>query len=578
MDILLNNKTNRMKNLRLFFAVIVLLFLQMETFAQADLRWYEKAIFYQIYPPSFKDFDGDGIGDIKGIIEKLDYVQSIGINAIWFTPMFSSPFKDGGYDVSDYYSIDKRYGTNDDMVQLIAKAHEKGLKLCLDLVIGHTSNENPWFVESSKGTNLRYSDYYIWTPFVPNEVKGKPTVRGNDIMGEDKYVPFKSARGNYYIKNFYDIQPALNFGFANPNPDHPWEQSIDAPGPQAVQREMKNVISFWMDKGIDGFRVDLASSIVKNDPGKKATIKVWQGLNLWFREKYPQGILIAEWFNPKQSSEAGFNIDFMRGGSLVSNRQGGEFQPTICYFARDGKGQLKDWYDQFIAQYDATKGKSYISLPTGNHDNPRLNAGDRNTTDQLKVTMTFFLTMPGIPVIYYGDEIGMKFLTGLYNKEGSQGDSSKNRAGSRTPMQWDSTKNAGFSTSGFWNLYLPVDKDPDRPNVAKEEQDSNSLLNYTRKLIQLRKSSKALSADGDWQLLSDVNKPYPMVYNRSAGGESFCIILNPTDKNLTVDIPTLKNNKASLVLGKAKGGYYKIGSPYDRINIGAVSALVFKME
>ena len=150
-----------------------------------------------------------------------------------------------------------------------------------------------------------------------------------------------------------------------PNPEHPWEQSIDAPGPQAVQREMKNVISFSMEKGLDGFRVDLASSIVKNDPGKKATIKVWQGLNQWFKEQYPSGILIAEWFNPKQSSEAGFTMDFMQGGSLVLNRQGGEFAPLVSYFSKEGKGQLKECINRFTEQYNATKGKSYLSLPTG---------------------------------------------------------------------------------------------------------------------------------------------------------------------------------------------------------------------
>ncbi len=559
-------------------SMIAWLFVQTGASAQTSAPWFENAIFYQIYPPSYKDSDGDGIGDLKGIREKLDYVKSLGVDAIWFTPVFSSPFKDGGYDVADYYSVDKRYGTNDDLVELIRKAHEKGLKLCLDLVIGHTSNENPWFLESAKGTNLRYSDYYIWTPVIPDEAKGIKSTRDNNILGEDKYVHSNAPRGNYYIKNYYDIQPALNFGYANPNPSNPWEQSVDAPGPQAVQREMKNVISFWMDKGIDGFRVDLASSIVKNDPGKKATIRVWQGLNHWFKEKYPGGVLIAEWFNPRQSSEAGFPIDFMRETALVSNRQGGEFEPLVCYFAKDGKGQLKDWYEQFSDQYHATKGKSLISLPTGNHDNPRLNAGDRNTPDQLKVAMTFFLTMPGVPVIYYGDEIGMKFLTGLYNKEGSQGEATKNRAGSRTPMQWDSTKNAGFSAAGFWNLYLPVDKDPDRPDVAKEERDPNSLLNYTRELLRLRKSSNALSAAGEWQLLSDVNKPYPMVYSRYAGSELYCIILNPTGKKLEAAIPTLRKNKVSLVAGSPQAGNYKTGSPYDRISINAVSALVFKME
>lgn len=547
-------------------------------------EWVNKAVFYQIYPSSFKDSNGDGVGDIQGIIDKLDYIKSIGVNTLWFNPMFSSEFKDGGYDITDFYSIDKRFGTNSDFKRLVEEAHKRGLRVCLDLVAGHTSDQNAWFIESKKGADLRYSDYYIWPDRIPDDVKGKTKDQISGLIGEDSFVKSDTVRAPYYIKNYYDAQPALNYGYAHPNPAHAWEQPIDAPGPMAVRREIKNIIAFWMDKGADGFRVDMASSVVKNDPDKSGSIKVWQDLSSWFRAAYPQGVLISEWSNPKESSAAGFNIDFMMHtgkynfSSLFFNKVGGEFEPQVSYFDKKGEGQLREWYNLYSEQYDATKGKSYISLPTGNHDIQRLNAGPRDTVDQLKVTMTFFLTMPGTPFIYYGDEIGMKFQTGLWNKEGSQGRATKNRAGSRTPMQWDDTANAGFSKTDYWNLYLPVDKNPERPTVQKEDKDPASLLNYTRALLKLRASSAALSADGDWKLVSDLNQPYPMVYLRSSGTERYLVVLNPSDRQRDVSIPTLQAKGVKLLVGDENQGSYQSGAQSDTLHINPVSALVYKLD
>ena len=221
--------------------------------AQHLPQWLEKAVVYQIYPASFKDSDGDGIGDLKGIESQLDYIKSIGVNTIWISPGFSSEFFDGGYDVTDFYSVDKRYGTNSQLVSLVQKIHEKGMKIFMDLVAGHTSDKHPWFLQSKQADkNLQYSDYFIWTPTKAEKPK--------------QFVATDCERDGNYMKNFFDCQPALNYGYANPNPEHPWEQSVDAPGPQAVRRELKNIISFWMDKGMDGFRVDMAYSLIKNDP------------------------------------------------------------------------------------------------------------------------------------------------------------------------------------------------------------------------------------------------------------------------------------------------------------------------
>lgn len=531
-------------------------------------EWLKQAVFYQIYPSSFKDSNGDGIGDIKGIESKLSYLQSLGIDVIWSSPIFSSEFKDGGYDITDFYCVDKRFGSNTDLVNLINKAHSMNMKVCLDLVAGHTSDKHPWFSQSRQAdTNLQYSDYFIWT----NSRKEKPA----------KYVLSDSPREGNYMKNFFDCQPALNYGYAKPNPDHPWEESVNAPGPQAVRRELKNIIAFWMDKGIDGFRVDMASSLIKNDPGHIETAKLWRDISSWFRERYPEGVLISEWGVPHESITGGFDIDFMfhigtQGYTdLVYNKK--KEQDINCYFDSDGKGEIKRFVTAYQKESNATKHLGYIALPTSNHDIWRLACGKRTTPEELKVAMTFFLTMPGIPFIYYGDEIGMKFLDGLPDIEGSVL-SSRNRAGSRSPMQWDNSGNAGFSTASADHLYIPIDPDKEYPNVTGQESDPNSLLHYVKRLIQLRKSSKALGNTGDWKLISDIDKPYPMVYIREADNEQFCIAINPSKDRVKTEFKTLGKSKIEFIVGDKKQSRYLPGKTTDKVLLNPISAVIFKLD
>ena len=218
--------------------------------------WLEKAVFYEIYPQSFYDSNCDGIGDLPGILQKLDYLQYLGVNAIWLNPCFDSPFQDAGYDVRDYYKIAARYGTNDDARHLFDEAHRRGIHILLDLVPGHTSIEHPWFQASARHERNEYSDWYIWTDSGWTwEVPGLRLVNG---YGD---------RDATFITNFFYCQPALNFGFANPDPRYPWQSPVDAPGPQRVRQEMRNIMKFWLDLGCDGFRVDMAASLIKNDPG-----------------------------------------------------------------------------------------------------------------------------------------------------------------------------------------------------------------------------------------------------------------------------------------------------------------------
>ena len=557
--------------------------------------WLSDAVFYQIYPSSFQDSNGDGYGDLQGIISRLDYIKSIGVTAIWLNPVYVSGWTDGGYDIIDYYRVDKRFGDNDDLIELIQKAHARGIKIVMDLVAGHSSDQCEWFLQSKQGANYRYSDYYIWPTFKPEDNTPAPkpgeqldyaALMNSNAALIRKFVASDAPRAPFYIKNFYDTQPALNFGFAHPDPAHPWEQAVDAPGPMAMRRELKNIMSFWMDKGVDGFRVDMAASLVKNDFDKSATIKLWKDdFTKWFDENYPEGILIAEWFNPAQSvAAANFDLDFFCHDGQYNystlffyGRRGrpaapgaAPAAPAAPYFDKSGTGELKVWYDLYTYQYDAVKGNGYVCMPSGNHDFNRFTTEGRTTPDELKVAMTFFLTMPGVPFIFYGDEIGLKQNPNAPSTDGSGG-----RAGCRIPMLWDSSANGGFSTAPIDKIYIPQDPDPNRMTVEKEENDPASLLNYTRTLLKLRKDVKALGADASWKLVSSLGQPYPMVDERTWRGERCWVVLNPSGKQVTVTLPK-ENTKPEIIGGNYKKVTYKQTRKGDTITISPISAAIYK--
>jgi maltose alpha-D-glucosyltransferase/alpha-amylase len=213
-------------------------------------RWLESAVFYQIYPQTFYDTNGDGIGDIAGIIAKLDYLESLGVNALWLGPVFDSPFGDAGYDISDFYKVAPRYGTNRDLQRLFREAHQRGMHVCLDLVAGHTSNQHPWFTASARPEKNKYTNWYIWTDSAWNGTES------NAIRGF-------SQRDAGYLPNFFFFQPALNYGYAKPDPKKPWQLPVTHPDVQAVRAELRKIMKFWLDLGADGFRVDMASSLVR---------------------------------------------------------------------------------------------------------------------------------------------------------------------------------------------------------------------------------------------------------------------------------------------------------------------------
>ena len=353
-------------------------------------EWLDNAVFYEIYPQSFKDTDGDGIGNINGITEKLPYIKELGCNAIWINPCFDSPFGDAGYDVADYYKVAPRYGTNEDIVRMFEEAHKLGIHVLLDLVPGHTSWDHPWFKESMKAEKNEYTDRYIWTDSIWEEPKGYGSLRGI------------SDRDGSCVVNFFSHQPALNYGFYKP--DRPWQQAMDAEGPMATRKAMMDVKRFWLSKGCDGFRVDMAGSLVKNDEDSKGTIALWQDVRSFLDKEFPNAAFVSEWGEPDKSLQGGFHMDFLLhfGPSHYNDL----FRCEKPYFG--GEGDASEFVKKYMESYEKSERKGVICIPSGNHDMERLAYYIKG--DRLKLAFAFLLSMPGAPYIYYGDEIGMRYI------------------------------------------------------------------------------------------------------------------------------------------------------------------------
>lgn len=468
-------------------------------------KWLDDALFYEIYPQSFYDTNSDGIGDLQGVIEKLDYIKELGCNGLWINPCFESPFGDAGYDISDYYRVAPRYGSNEDLKRLFAGAHERGMHVLLDLVPGHTSVEHKWFRESAKAEANAYTDRYIWT----DDAWKLPEKMG--------YLSGISERNGVCAVNFFSHQPALNYGFYEQ--EKPWQQSMDAEGPKATLEEMKNVMRFWLGMGCDGFRVDMAGSLVKNDRDGKGTVLLWQKVREFLDREFPDAVMVSEWGEPDKSLQGGFHMDFLLhfGPSHYNDL----FRCEEPFFSSRGKGDISEFVATYKENYKKTEGKGLICIPSGNHDMDRL--AKRLHGDELKVAFAFLFSMPGAPFLYYGDEIGMRYVEGLSSVEGGY-----NRTGSRTPMQWDHTTNAGFSSAPEGMLYIKQDGSADRPTVETQRKDPDSLYREVKKLIAVRQSSPALQNRGEIRFVCAGKGTYPLAYVRSSGDEKVLVIINPS--------------------------------------------------
>ena len=478
----------------------------------------KNSIIYNVYPTSFYDSNGDGIGDLKGITEKLPYIKQFA-DIVWINPIYKSPFRDGGYDIEDYYAIDEKFGTMEDLQALITEAHKLGLKVLLDLVVGHTSDQHKWFKESAKAERNEYWDYYVWS---------------DDVFG---YCPYKHMSGNSdrdgnYLINFFCFQPALNFGFAEEKQS--WQYHYTDAVCQKVHGLVIDIIKYYMAMGVDGFRVDLAGSIVKDDVNGKYSCEVWRKIFGKVREEYPEAIFVSEWGQPMFAVKNGdFDIDFFthcynEGYNNLFRKEPGTnafYADGNSFFRTEGKGEAKSFFEYFLYNLEEVKDKGYVSIVTGNHDLPRIAMG--RTSEELKTVFAFILALPNVPLIYYGDEIGMPYER-LNSKDGGYC-----RTGARTPMQWSAEKNAGFS-DGDGEMYLPIYDNYKDVNVEAQLNEEGSLIKEVRKLVEVKRAYPELFGCGnEFELISDT---YPLVFKRTTDEKSLICAVNPSEREYTVDM------------------------------------------
>lgn len=446
--------------------------------------WWQTAVIYEIYPRSFQDSDGDGIGDLGGIIQRLPYLAELGVNALWLTPIFRSPMADFGYDISDYTAIDPVFGALSEFDALLTAAHAHGLKIILDLVPNHTSDQHAWFVESRSSRNNLKRDWYLWRDPAPH---GGPPNNWCSEFGGSAWE-YDSTTRQYYYHAFLAKQPDLNWR----NPE--------------VRAAMYDAMRFWLRRGVDGFRIDVIWHLIKDEqfrdnppnpgfapdrPPHEAVIPLYtadrpevQDIIREIRsvtDEFPDRLLIGEIYLPVERLVTYYGQD-LRGLHLPFN-----FALLFAPWRAHRLAKLIEEYEAALPQ------GGWPNWVLGNHDRPRI--ASRLSGEQPRIAAMLLLTLRGTPTIYYGDEIGMEQLT--IPPERIRDPFEKNvpglgvgRDGCRTPMQWDARKNAGFSAGEPW---LPIAQTYCERNVKTQRADNGSLYNLYRKLIALRRSRRSLA-------------------------------------------------------------------------------------
>lgn len=529
---------------------------QQETVKDTERAWWKEAIVYQIYPRSFKDSDGDGVGDIKGIIQSLDYLQSLGINTVWLNPVFSSPNDDNGYDVSDYRGIQPEFGTMEEFDQLLQGMHQRGIRLIMDLVVNHSSDEHEWFVQSRSSRENPYRAYYHWW----NAEKGTPPYRYSLFdVNHDAWM-YDATTNAYYLHYFSRKQPDLN-----------WENP-------KLRQEIYAIMQFWAEKGVDGFRLD-AFQFAAKDPSFPVFPK---GYEKDFVSYYAmQGNLHSYLQEMHRAVFAKYDVTSVAEGAGKSFQDAHdlvdpdrkELHMAYAFDAIDlpkPEGyDLKQFKTVFTRWDSAFAEKGWLSIFLANHDNARMvtRYGDDSPAFRdlsSKMLTTFILTMRGTPYYYYGDELGMsnpgfskiedykdKSTQSEYEYQKKQGANLPEflrklqfggRDNGRTPFQWDSSPNAGFSTGTPW---IAVNPNYTSLNRDTQEKDPNSTLHYFRKMVRLRKENLLLTY-GSYQLL-DADNPDSYAYTRTLGDETWLILLNFRPKPVSTHTG-LTLNKAEVLL------------------------------
>nr|WP_147598361.1 alpha-glucosidase [uncultured Blautia sp.] len=504
-------------------------------------KWWQNSVVYQIYPRSFQDSNGDGIGDIQGIIKRLDYLQELGIDAIWLSPVCRSPQDDNGYDISDYQDIDPMFGNLDDMEQLISEAKKRNIRIIMDLVLNHSSDEHRWFTEAKKSKDNPYHDYYVWRD---GEEGVYPNDMGSAFGGPAwEWVP---ELKQYYFHQFSVKQPDLN-----------WENP-------KVRREIYDMILWWMDKGVGGFRLDVIDQIAK-EPDLKITNngpRLHEFIQELSRETFQKGDLItvgeawgadidrAKLYSKPDGSE--FSMVFQFEHMMLDQEPGKEKWDFCPLPFVKLKKCLEKWQKEL-------HGCGWNSLFWDNHDLPRIVSrwgNDREyRVEAAKMLATVLHGMEGTPYVYQGEELGMtnvrfdsieqyqdieirnmyreRLEKGYAEKDIMESIYAKGRDNARTPMQWDDTENAGYTTGTPW---LGVNPNYTEINARSQLQDENSVFHYYKKLIHLRKEN-SIFVDGDFTLLLPEDENI-FAYVREYEGRKLLVAANFTDKE--VECPLLK--------------------------------------
>ncbi|HNX26889.1 MAG TPA: alpha-amylase family glycosyl hydrolase, partial [Phycisphaerae bacterium] len=428
--------------------------------------------------------------------------------------------------------------------------------------------------ESARTEKNEFTNRYIWTNSWCAPSGGMNMVNGF------------CQRDGSFVTNFFYAQPALNYGFAKPDPAHPWQMPMNHPDCLATRQALKDIIRFWLDMGADGYRVDMAPSLIRNDPEKKAIKKLWHDVIGMIKRDYPDAIMISEWFNNVQAVDSGFDVDFAGIFSFSAHQKlfRAEKKANVhfmaktkdfgneghSFFRKAGKGDASEYIRQMTDTLSKIRRKGFVGFYTSNHDITRINV-DR-TQEELELVFAFVLTMPGVPFIYYGDEIGMRYMGELPSKEGGY-----TRTGSRTPMQWSEGKNAGFSSAAEGRLYLPVDKTKGRPTVAAQEKNPDSLLNGVRRLTTLRHELPALNADSDFTPLYVKKNAYPLVFLRSKGNAKAVVAINPSGRKVKAAFTAAQIKTVRRMLLGKNVKLEKSGSRFS-LEMSPVSYAIFDCE
>ena len=505
-------------------------------------NWWKEGVVYQIYPRSFKDTTGNGLGDLQGVIEKLDYIKSLGVNMIWICPIYESPNRDNGYDISDYKKISDAFGGNETFERLVSEMHKRDLKIIMDLVVNHTSDEHPWFKQAKTSKKNEYYDYYIWR-------KGKnsgPPNNWQSVFSGDAWS-YNLSTNEYYLHLFTKNQPDLN-----------WENP-------KVRSQVYGIIDFWLSKGVDGLRMDVISLISKRNsfsdvPEKMSFAQVMEKvyangpkihkylkeMNSKILKKYDvvtvgegPGINLA--CGPKYvaENEKELNMIFHFDHLTIDFGPNGKYDPVTYDFIK---------FKEIFSQWDkALENNGWNSIFLGNHDFSRIVSrfgNDKKYREaSAKLLITLLMTLRGTPYIYQGDEIGMTNIShpsiddyndveslnaweaakknGVNMKEFLKAIHWQSRDNARTPMQWTDKKNAGFTTGNPW---IKLNKNYKEINVENSEKDKNSILNYYRQMISFRKKYSCLVYGSFKDLLPEHDKLF--FYERIFNQEQFLVIHN----------------------------------------------------